>query len=111
MSVTKNLGHQDRNNQQIHMTWQNHAKMGHRNIPSGSVTRSHLVALGQITCFRSHMNDTLLDPSLLGQVHFRKKVIPKMSSMGERRVTGINKQTNKKEQMGNEGKKTEKANT
>lgn len=85
------------------MTWQNRAMTEHSSISDWFCHQVILDDAGPTTGLGLHMNETFF--FLRAKEKIRKRVTATLSSMGERRVTGINKI-----QMGEWGKKTAKVN-
>lgn len=85
------------------MTWQNRAMTEHSNISDWFCHQVILDDAGPTTCLRLHMNETFF--FLRAKEKIRKRVTATLSSMGERRVTGINKI---QIQMGDEEKRQQK---
>lgn len=85
------------------MTWQNRAMTEHSNISDWFCHQVILDDAGPTTCLRLHMNETFF--FLWVKEKIRKRVTATLSSMGERRVTGINKI---QIQMGDEKKRQQK---
>lgn len=75
----------------------------HSNISDWFCHQVILDDAGPTTCLRLHMNETFF--FLWAKEKIRKRVTATLSSMGERRVTGINKI---QIQMGDEEKRQQK---
>lgn len=83
------------------MTWQNRAMTEHSSISDWFCHQVILGDAGPTTGLGLHMNETFF--FLRAKEKIRKRVTATLSSMGERRVTGINKI-----QMGDEEKRQQK---